>query len=138
MPKILYFGNELVKGVDVETIEMRVAQKFEAGDFESVQRPGVAYMLSRYNRPVDRQTGGLRFFPPHVMFYAPNLSNEDIGHDMNRHNPEQPLPMMAYSGPHAYMIMISDDGTPRSRADLDVSCPAWVFAGHGALAALRR
>ena len=59
------------------------------------------------------------------MFYAPNLTNEDIGHDWTRHNPKQPLPMIGYQGPHGYMIMISDDGTERSRADLR-GCPDWV------------
>jgi hypothetical protein len=60
------------------------------------------------------------------MFYAPDLSNADIGHDMAMYDPQQPLPMIAYGGPHGYMLMVSDDGTQRSRADLS-SCSSWVF-----------
>ncbi|MEM1262466.1 MAG: DUF885 domain-containing protein [Pseudomonadota bacterium] len=128
LPKVLWFGESLLAGRAVEAIRADVKAGFESGRFERVTQPGVAYMLSRYNRPVNRQTGELGFFPPHVMFYAPDLTNNDIGHDMRFHDPAQPLPMIAYGGPHGYMIMISDDGTPRSRSDLDASCPDWVFA----------
>ncbi|MEM8983598.1 MAG: DUF885 domain-containing protein [Pseudomonadota bacterium] len=128
LPKVLWFGESLLAGRSVESIRADVKAGFASGRFERVTRPGVAYMLSRYNRPVNRQTGELGFFPPHVMFYAPDLTNDDIGHDMRFHDPAQPLPMIAYGGPHGYMIMISDDGTARSRSDLDDSCPDWVFA----------
>ncbi|MEM1245923.1 MAG: hypothetical protein AAGK22_06100 [Acidobacteriota bacterium] len=127
IPKIRYVGDQLLAGVETEALRRDLAAKFENGVFESQGRAGVAYMLSRYNRPVNPQTGELGFFPPHVMFYAPNLTNEDIGHDMAHHDMSRPLPMIAYGGPQGYMIMISDDGTERSRADLDASCPDWVF-----------
>ena len=127
VPKIRYVGRRLLRGEDVKSINASVRTEFQRGTFVSPRRPGVAYMLSRYNRPVDRQTGKLGFFPPHVMFYAPDLTNEDIGHDPNHHNAHQPLPMIAYGGPQGYMIMISDDGKSRSRDDLDGSCPDWVF-----------
>ncbi len=127
IPKIVYVGNRLLSGDDIDLINESVAKKFESGEFISQRRPGVAYMLSRYNRPVNRATGKLGFFPPHVMFHAPNLTNEDIGHDMNHHRSDQPLPMIAYGGAQGYMIMISDDGKPRQRSDLPRSCPDWIF-----------
>lgn len=126
VPKILAFGSMLQSGIELPTITEKINQSFATGEFTSPQRPGVAYMLSRYNRPYNSSTKQLGWFPPHVMFYAPNLVNEDIGHDMRFHNPKQPLPMIAYQGPHGYMIMISDDGTVRSRTDLP-HCPNWVF-----------
>ncbi|QUL37629.1 hypothetical protein [Erythrobacter sp. JK5] len=127
IPKIVHFGNRLAQGEPVDAVAADVSQRFDSGQFISPRRPGVAYMLSRYNRPVNWQTGELGFFPPHVMFYAPDLTNEDIGHDMSRHDPARPLPMIAYGGPQGYMLMISDDGTPRSRVDLDTSCPDWIW-----------
>ena len=128
LPKVIWFGEALLAGESPATIRSRERERFASGRFERVARPGVAYMLSRYNRPINRQTGELGFFPPHVMFYAPDLDNDDIGHDMRFHNPSQPLPMIAYGGPHGYMIMISDNGQARDRSDLDASCPDWVFA----------
>ena len=127
VPTIRHFGSRMLQGVPVESIREEVSAMFQSGDLESQAKPGVAYMLSRYNRPVNPATGELGFFPPHVMFHAPNLTNEDIGHDMAHHDVSRPLPMIAYGGPQGYMIMISDDGTPRSRSDLAASCPAWIF-----------
>ncbi|MEM9384469.1 MAG: hypothetical protein AAGA68_05365 [Pseudomonadota bacterium] len=127
LPKVRWIGEALLAGRSMQDIREEVRAGFASGRFERVERPGVAYMLSRYNRPVNRQTGSLGFFPPHVMFYAPDLTNADIGHDMRFHNPAQPLPMIAYGGPHGYMLMISSDGQPRARSDLDASCPDWVF-----------
>lgn len=127
IPKIEFFGEQLLAGVPLIDIKKEIARRFESGEYISPRRPGVAYMLSRYNRPYNSQTGQLLFFPPHVMFYAPNLTNKDIGFDMASFRTEQSLPGIGYQGPHGYMIMISDDGTKRSRSDLP-SCPAWVFA----------
>jgi len=127
IPKIEYVGNRLVRGDLVADINADLAQKFADGTFESQSGPGVAYMLSRYNRPVSAQSGQLGFFPPHVMFHAPNLTNADIGHDMAHHDMRRPLPMIAYGGPQGYMIMISDDGAPRQRSDLHSSCPEWIW-----------
>ena len=126
VPKIMYFGEQILKGTPVSDINKAVNEKFVDGTFMSPKRAGIAYMLSRYNRPVNRQTGELGFFPPHVMFYAPNLNNTDIGHDMRFHDPKRPLPMIAYGGPQGYMIMMADDGVERSRTDLN-GCPNWVY-----------
>jgi len=127
VPTIRYFGSRMLAGAPVGTIRAEVKKKFERGELQSQATPGVAYMLSRYNRPVNRATGELGFFPPHVMFHAPNLTNKDIGHDMAHHDMRRPLPMIAYGGPQGYMIMISDDGKERSRSDLAASCPTWIW-----------
>lgn len=128
IPKIRYFGSRILRGHPVSDINSAIDLKFEQGKFVSQRQPGVAYMLSRYNRPVSSETGELGFFPPHVMFHAPNLTDEDIGHDMGHYDPVRPsLPFIAYGGPQGYMIMISDDGAPRQRSDLDASCPDWIW-----------
>lgn len=128
IPKIRYFGSQILQGRNVSDINSDIESKFETGEFISQRRPGVAYMLSRYNRPVNSETGELGFFPPHIMFHAPNLTDSDIGHDMDHFDPERPPhPFIAYGGPQGYMIMISDDGAPRRRSDLDPSCPDWIW-----------
>ena len=127
VPKILYFGRELMAGKPAEEIASAVSERFSSGTFVSPRRPGVAYMLSRYNRPYDPSTDTLGWFPPHVMFYAPDLEPEDIGFSMEAWHARQTLPFIGYQGPHGYMIMIADDGQERSRDDLR-GCPDWVFA----------
>jgi hypothetical protein len=130
IPKIKFVGKRLLKGVTVEEIRKEINAKFESQEFISPRRPGVAYMLSRYNRPYNRKTGVLGWFPPHVMYYAPNLTNEDIGFDPQHFDPKQPTPGIGYQGPHGFMIQISDDGTKRSKSDLP-NCPSWIFADAG-------
>ena len=61
-------------------------------------------MLSDSIRRVLPRAGELAGFPPHVMFYAPNLTNEDIGFSGD---PSTGLPFVAYQGPQAYMIVVS-------------------------------
>lgn len=126
VPKILFFGERMMAGDPLEKIRREVETAFASGRFVSPRRPGVAYMLSRYNRPWNGSENRLGWFPPHVMFYAPNLTNEEIGHSMAHHDPSRPLPMIGYGGPHGYMIMISDDGRERGRSDLR-HCPDWVY-----------
>lgn len=127
VPKILFFGRQMMTGRSVEAIGEDVEKGFAAGTFISPERPGIAYMLSRYNRPYNPQTNKLGWFPPHVMFYAPNLTQDDIGFSMEAWHENQQLPSIGYQGPHGYMIMIADDGQQRSRSDLR-SCPNWVHA----------
>jgi len=127
VPKILFFGESLMAGKPLETLREDVDKAFAEGRFVSPRRPGVAYMLSRYNRPYNSSTDQLGWFPPHVMFYAPNLTSDDIGFDMEAFHANSRLPGIGYQGPHGYMIMLADDGQERSRDDLR-SCPDWVHA----------
>ncbi|MCH9648133.1 MAG: hypothetical protein K0U98_07840 [Deltaproteobacteria bacterium] len=128
VPKILFFGKGLMAGKSAAAISQEVRQGFEDGTFQSPQRAGVAYMLSRYNRPFNPRNQTLGWFAPHVMFYAPNLTPQDIGFDMEAWHDRNELPFIGYQGPHGYMIMLSDDGQERSRSDLP-SCPDWVHEG---------
>lgn len=127
VPKILFFGEGLVAGKPVEAIKESIKKAFADGTFVSPRRPGVAYMLSRYNRPYNPSNDQLGWFPPHVMYYAPNLTGDDIGFEMQAWHDNAQLPFIGYQGPHGYMIVIADDGAERVRSDLR-GCPDWVHA----------
>lgn len=126
VPKILYFGEQLMAGASLEEIRAEVAAGFEKGTYER-PGPGLAYMLSRYNRPYNPTTDSLGWFPPHLMFYAPDKQPDDIGFQMEAWHENGSLPFIGYQGPQGFMIVITDDGTPRSHSDLP-SCPAWVHS----------
>ena len=79
------------------------------GKFIAPRRAGVAYMLSQDNRPYNPSTGKTGRFPPHVMFYAPNLTNEDIGFSREAFQEDRQLPFIAYQGPHGFMIVITGE-----------------------------
>lgn len=104
LPKVLRVGELLMQGAPQEAIEREIEEGFRSGKFIAPRRPGVAYMLSNGNRDYDPRTGTVRPFPPHVMFYAPNLTNADIG---SLGDGAGGLPFIAYPGPHAFMIVMA-------------------------------
>jgi hypothetical protein len=106
LPKVLRVGELLMKGVPLDQIRAEIAEGFRTGKFISPRRPGVAYMLSGDVRNYNPATKQVESFPPHVMFYAPNLTNEDIGSDGKF---EPGLPSIAYQGPHGFMIVVLGD-----------------------------
>lgn len=126
IPKIVAVGGWLLEGLSTEEIQQRVEYGFVNGDFVPPSRAGVAYMLSNYNRPWFPQSQTLGRFPPHVMFYAPNLTNEDIGFDPEAFAENRSLPLVAYQGPHGFIIMITGENRPRAQGELK-ACPAWVW-----------
>ena len=103
VPRVLWFGEQLMRGVPLDEIEREVSEGFRSGRFAPPARPGVAYMLSPRIRNVDRATGAERTFPPHVMFYAPNLTDTDIG---TAEDVGEGMPFIDYQGPHGYMIVM--------------------------------
>jgi hypothetical protein len=109
LPAVLRFGELLMQGKPVPEIQADIRKGFEQGKFISPRRPGVAYMLSGEIANVDPQTGRITSFPPHVMFYAPNLSNADIGASPASLQQNPGLPFIAYQGPHGFMVVVIGD-----------------------------
>lgn len=102
LPRILKVAELRAQGKSPEEIRRFVADAFAKGVFQAPTRPGVNYMLSTENLvPVDDQ-GTIAPFPPHVMFYAPYLTNADLGSDGNLAGPA----FVAGGGsPHALIIV---------------------------------
>jgi hypothetical protein len=96
----------LMKGTPLAEIRAEIKKDFETGKFISPRRPGVAYMLSGDIKNFNSQTGKVDSFPPHVMFYAPNLTNDDIGSDGNF---DPGMPSIAYQGPQGFMVVVLPD-----------------------------
>jgi hypothetical protein len=102
LPKVIQIGAWLMAGKSPSEITELVADGFKRGRFIAPRRPGIAYMLSEENRKFDPWTGAVAAVQPHVMFYAPNLTNADIGSNGGRDG----LPFIADCGPHGFMIMM--------------------------------
>lgn len=106
LPKVVFVGNLLMQGTPVSDVRAQVQEGFDSGRFIAPERPGVAYMLTDEIRNYNPGTGQVGTFPRHMMFYAPNLTNADIGAPPRR-DPEAPwLPFIAYQGPHGFMIVL--------------------------------
>lgn len=110
LPKILRVGELLMQGQPMSEIDAEVAEGFRTGKYVSPRRPGVAYMLSGDIRNFNPRTGRIESFPPHVMFYAPNLTNGDLGTTPEALANDPSLPFVAYQGPHGFIIMLASSG----------------------------
>lgn len=106
--EILLTGDLRMGGRPPAEIERELARAWEDGRLRAPRRPGIDYMLSTRNRvPVapDRVIS----YGPHVMFYAPYLSNEDVGGDPTGDG--SPVFVVNEGRPSAYVIV------PVGRAD---------------------
>lgn len=91
-----------------EEVERRVAAAWAEGRLRAPSRPGINYMLSPKNRvPV----GPERVIPfgPHLMFYAPYLTNADVGGDPEG-GAASPVFMIHEGAPNGYVIVPVGDG----------------------------
>lgn len=106
LPKVAFIGNLMMQGVPLAAIDDSVRAGFASGRFIAPRRPGVAYMLTEHIRRYNPQTGEVGTFPPHIMFYAPNLTNEDIGSSWEARREQPYLPFVGYQGAHGFMIVV--------------------------------
>jgi hypothetical protein len=86
-------GEELrTSGKSEAEIKADVANGYKEGRYKYPSKPGFLYMMSSQNRLSAIPGHGTGIFPPHLMFYAPNMTTEDIGLDT------QSLAKMDYLG----------------------------------------
>ena len=78
LPRMLKVAELRAQGKSREEIRRFVAEAFANGTFQPPARPGIDYMLSNEILTPNAQ-GVVEHFPPHVMFYAPYLTNAEIG-----------------------------------------------------------
>jgi hypothetical protein len=103
LPRMLMVATMRVQGKSEPDIRQAVKDAFSSGKLQAPKRPGVDYMLSPHNVvAVDVEKGIAVPFPPHLMFYAPNMTNADVGSDGT---PASPLFVVNENSPHALMIV---------------------------------
>lgn len=75
-------GEELrTNGKSEAEIKADVANGYKEGRYQYPSKPGFLYMMSSQNRLRAIPEHGTGIFPPHLMFYAPNMTTKDIGLD---------------------------------------------------------
>ena len=104
--RIFFDAAELqAKGTPAAQLKRIMQQRLKAGFYPAPARAGVAYMLSpvlrTYVNP-DANDTVLTANVPHVMYYAPNVSNQDIGGAQPK--PGSLYPFVILHGPHGYSI----------------------------------
>ena len=102
MPVVFAKAAWRAQGLKSDDIDVRVAKGFADGSFRAPRRGGVAYMNSaaNYVPAGDR----VIHYAPHVMIYAPYVTNKDIG--ANGKDPNAPW-VLNEGSPHAYIIVVT-------------------------------
>ena len=106
------------KGTPPEELKKIIQDRYKAKYYKAPERAGVSYMLSpilrTYVNP-DQNDSVATSNIPHVMHYAPNVSNQEVGGAMpsaeefryySEHGrwQESPPPFVILHGPHGYFI----------------------------------
>jgi len=106
------------KGTPPEELKKIIQERYKTRYYKAPERAGVSYMLSpilrTYVNP-DENENIATANVPHVMYYAPNVSNEEIGaatpnpeqlRYFSQHGrwPDTPYPFLILHGPHGYMV----------------------------------
>jgi hypothetical protein len=103
LPRMQLVASLRAAGKSEPDVRKAVMDAFASGKLEAPKRPGVDYMLSPHNVvAVDVEKGIAAPFPPHLMFYAPNMKNADVGSDGT---PASPVFVVNEGSPHALMIV---------------------------------
>jgi hypothetical protein len=91
------------KGTPPGELKKIIQDRYKAGFYKAPERAGISYMLSpvlrTYVNP-DESDRATTINLPHVMYYAPDVSNEDIGGG----KPGGMDPFVILHGQHGYMI----------------------------------
>jgi hypothetical protein len=107
LPRILRVAELRAQGKSPDEIKRFVAEAFAKGVFQPPRRGGIDYMLSTEN-VVPNDHGVIAPFPPHVMFYAPFITNADIGSEGQGGGP---VFVAAQGTPYALIIVPVPTGT---------------------------
>ena len=103
------------KGLDDAAVSTEIGQRYRRGELRPSQNFGLAYMLSPCNRVTD-SSGQLVSEHPHLMFYAPYATNQQLGLTMPSAHNGNYAPFILFEGePWAFLIVRSETPNPEAR-----------------------
>jgi hypothetical protein len=101
----VFFDAAEMQAKDTPPAELKklIKDRYKIGYYKAADRAGISYMLSpilrTYENPEESDTV-VTLNHPHVMYYAPDVSNEDIGGG----KPGGMYPHAIHHGPHGYIV----------------------------------
>ncbi len=91
-------------GMSPKAVRQAFQQAAADGRLKTPSKPGINYMMSAFNHIYLDDSQAFRDVPAHVMFFAPNISNEDIGGSAKLAMQNTGFPFVGQPGIHGYMI----------------------------------
>jgi hypothetical protein len=102
LPTRLYVEEQRAKGKSEEQIKAEIDAGYKGGKYKAPTKPGIVYMLSDNIYLLVPGTSKMVHVPPHLMFYAPYATDNDIGSPPAARN----MPRLIRPGqPDAYIIV---------------------------------
>jgi len=96
------------RGTPSTELKKIMKERLKEGYYKAPERAGISYMLSpilrTYVNPEESDSVATICLP-HVMYYAPNVTNEDIGGEKPGIPPSS-YPFVIMPGPHGYFVQI--------------------------------
>jgi len=95
------------KGTPAAELKEIMKDRLKTGYYKAPDRSGISYMLAPVHRTYanpDESDSVVTLNLPHVMYYAPNVSNKDIGG--GKPSPSSVYPFVIMHGPHGYTIQL--------------------------------
>lgn len=93
------------KGTPPKKLKRIIQNRYKTKYYRSPERAGISYMLSPiirgYTNPDENDNVATQNIP-HVMYYAPNVSNKDVGGG----KPGSPYPFIILHGSHGYNVQL--------------------------------
>ncbi len=108
LPAIMDRSLMTLSGSDLAAIAVHENQMTEDGTYKAPSRAGISYMMSDYNYIFVESASRILKVPPHVMYYAPNLRNEDIGGSLKSATENIGTPFLLGDGIHGMMIVYTE------------------------------
>ncbi|MDF2191238.1 hypothetical protein [Paraflavitalea sp. CAU 1676] len=105
MPVFFDIAKMQAKGTPPAELKKTIQDRFKKKYYKAPQRAGISYMLSpilrTYTNP-DANDNVITASVPHVMYYAPNITNDEVGG--SKPAPGAKYPFVILPGPHGYSI----------------------------------
>ncbi len=117
IPAASYKTSLAMKGMKPSEAAKLYDAKVEAGDFMAPSAPGITYMMSELNFIYNEQTDIVRKIPPHVMFFAPNITNQELGGSIPEAMSNKGFPGVIDSGIHGYIVTFVEKGASVSEVE---------------------
>lgn len=105
MPVFFDIAAMQAKGIPAGEVKKTIQNRYKTKYYKAPEKAGVSYMLSpilrTYTNP-DANDNVLTLSIPHIMYYAPNVSDKDIGGG----TPGGQYPFIINSGAHGFSIQL--------------------------------
>ena len=108
LPALIHRSLMSLQGATFQQIQADFKQRADKGEFKPAPRAGVSYMMSNYNYTYVAPAERVMKIAPHVMFYAPHVSNSDIGGSFESMVGNVGTPFLFDEGVHGYMIVYTE------------------------------